>query len=900
MAEVDFNKIAEKWQKRWQEKKAFKVKADAKKKKYYCLEMYPYPSGAGLHMGHVRNYAIGDSYARYKRMRGYNVLYPMGYDAFGLPAENAAIKNKIDPRKWTEDNMALMKQQQNMLGLSYDWSREIASCYPEYYKWNQWIFLQFLKRGLAYKKLSPVNWCNDCGTVLANEQVHDGNCWRCGNPVTEKELEQWFFKITAYADELLKGLDDVKNWAEKVKIMQRNWIGKSEGVTTRFRVKDTDIYFETFDSVPQTFMAQTFTVIAPEHPKLKELVQGTKHEKEVLEFAERIRKKKKSGDFDIEKDMEGIFTGRYLDYTIGNRQLPIWVASFVVAEYGSGVVNCSAHDERDFEFAKKYSIPLHPVMFPADEKEANKIKNLEYCYFKAPEGILEEPADFKGRKWGEAREDVIKYIEKSGAGRKDVQFKLRDWLISRQRYWGTPIPVVYCEKCGMVPVPEKELPVELPPPEKVKFTGEGNPLETSEEFVNAKCPKCGGKAKRDTDTMDTFVDSSWYFFRYCSPNEKKLPFSKEAEYWMPVDQYIGGIEHAIMHLLYARFFTKALRDIGLTKVDEPFTNLLNQGMVLKDGMVMSKSKGNVVDPREIIQKYGPDTARLFILFIALPEKELEWSDKGVEGSYRLLKRIYALAAEEPRYRKEINNKDKHILSKTHQTIKQVTENAEELKPSMAIGKIIELVNHIHKYRESAVHKKTYQESVKNLALLTAPFAPHLAEEIWEKTGNKKMISLESWPEYDQSRIDKEAEYAEEMSHQVLSDVERILKLAKIEKPQKVTIITAAEWKHKLMETLTATMKESRDFKAIMQTCMDEREIKNHAEEAAKIIQALLKDNTKIPKILLDESREKEAYGAAAETIKMEYGAEAEIAAEKDSTNPKAKQALPGKPAIIAE
>jgi len=899
MDEIDFNKIAAKWQKKWEKAKIFKVKADSKKKKFFCLEMYPYPSGT-LHMGHIRNYSIGDSYARYKRMRGFNVLYPMGYDAFGLPAENAAIKNKVDPKKWTEENITLMKSQQKMLGLSYDWDREIASFDLDYYKWNQWIFLQFLKRGLAYKKKSPVNWCGDCGTVLANEQVHDGNCWRCGNPVTEKELDQWFFKITAYADELLTGLDHVQNWAERVKAMQRNWIGKSEGVTSKFKVKDMNIHFETFDSVPQTYMAQTFTAIAPEHSMLKELVKGTKYEKKVMEFVERIKKKKKSGDFYIEKDMEGVFTGRYIEYTIGNRQLPIWVASFVVAEYGSGVVNCSAHDERDFTFAKQYDIPLHPVMFPANKKEAKRVRNLEYAYCKDPEGILEEPKQFKGRKWGEARKDIIKFIEKSGTGKKDVNYKLRDWLISRQRYWGTPIPVVYCEKCGMVPVPEKDLPVELPEPEKVKFTGEGNPLESCEEFVNVKCPKCSGKAKRETDTMDTFVDSSWYFFRYCSPKEDKKPFNDEAEYWMPVDQYIGGIEHAIMHLLYARFFTKALRDIGLTTVDEPFRNLLNQGMVLKDGMVMSKSKGNIVDPRDIISKYGPDTARLFILFVALPEKELEWSDEGVEGSYRFLKRIYFLATKKPKYRKTVDNKDKHILSKTHQTIKQVTEFCEQLKPNMAIGKIIELVNHLYKYREGNVNKNVYEEAMKNLTLLIAPFAPHLAEEIWEKLHHKKMVSLESWPEYDQSRIDKEVEFADELVHKILTDVEKILELADISKPEKVTIIAPAPWKHRLLRTLIGIMKETRDIKVVMQTCMDEREIKANGKDAAKIIQALLKDNSKIPKVLLEERREKEAYEAAAETIEREYGAKTEIKAEKESKDLKAKQALPGKPAIIVE
>ena len=900
MEEPNFNKIAQKWQKRWHDKKAFKSVPDREKEKFYCLEMFCYPSGAGLHMGHVRNFAIGDSYARYKRMRGYNVLYPVGFDAFGLPAENAAIKNKVNPKKWTEDNMKLMSTQLRMLGLSYDWDRYLATCFLDYYKWNQWIFLKLLKRGLAYRKKSPVNWCEDCGTVLANEQVVNGACWRCNKEITEKELEQWFFKITEYADELLTGLDHVQNWPERVKVMQRNWIGKSEGVTMRFRVKDMDLHLEMFDSVPQTFMAQSFTVIAPENPMVFELVKGTKYEKPVMEFVERIRKKKSGGNFNFEKDLEGVFTGRHVEYTIANRTLPIWVASFVVAEYGTGVVNASAHDERDFAFAKKYDLPLYPVMFPADRKEAARVKNFEYAYCRDPEGILSQPAEFKGMKWGAAREKAIEHVEKEGAGKRSVNYKLRDWLISRQRYWGTPIPVVYCNKCGMVPVPEKDLPVELPEPEEVEFTGKGNPLERCSRFTDAKCPKCGSDARRETDTMDTFVDSSWYFFRYCSPGENSGPFNKEAAYWMPVDQYIGGIEHAIMHLLYARFFTKVLRDLGLTTADEPFNNLLNQGMVLKDGMVMSKSKGNIVDPRDIIAKYGPDTARTFILFVALPEKELEWSNDGVEGSYRLLKRIYNLAYRQPKYKDAMDNKDRHVLSETHRTIKQVTEFTEELKPNMAIGKIMGLVNHLNRYRESEVNKGVYKEALRNLALLTAPFAPHLAEEVWEKLGNKKMISLENWPEYDQSRIDPKAEYAEEISSRIVSDVGKILELGRIKQPKKVTVISPSGWKYSLMRTLILTISETRDVKAVMQTCMDEEHVKAHGKEAAGIIQALLKDNSRIPKIVLTPEEESEAYKNAAEMLKREYGTETEIVPEAESGDAKSGKALPGKPAIIVK
>ncbi|MEK6854111.1 MAG: leucine--tRNA ligase, partial [Nanoarchaeota archaeon] len=667
-----------------------------------------------------------------------------------------------------------------------------------------------------------------------------------------KELEQWFLKITAYADQLLNDLDKLGNWPERVKVMQKNWIGKSEGVTTTFKVKDMDIKFSVFDSVPQTFMAQTFTVIAPEHPLVKELVKGTEHEKPVMEFVERIKSKKATDKFDIEKDMEGIFAGRYLEYPLaGNRLLPIWVASFVVYEYGSGVVNCSAHDKRDFDFAKKYRIPLHPVMHPPDAKEAEKVRNLEYCYYKDPEGILDEPAKFKGRKWGEVREDIIRHLESTGYGKREVNYKLRDWLISRQRYWGTPIPVIYCKRCGVVPVTEKELPVMLPEPEKVKFTGEGNPLDSCSEFVNVKCPKCKAAARRETDTMDTFVDSSWYFLRYCSNREDKLPFDKKAaEYWMPVDQYIGGIEHAVMHLLYARFFTKVLRDLGLVDTDEPFSNLLCQGMVLKDGAVMSKSRGNVVDPREIIDKYGPDTARLFILFMAMPEKELEWSDKGVEGSFRLLNKVYALAEKEPRYHssKELNNKDRQILSKTHSTIKKATELIEEFRLNAAIGAMIELVNAVGKYGDGKVNKEVYSEAIKNLTLLISPFAPHIAEELWELQGNKGLISIQTWPEYEEEKIDKEAEAIEQLVHDTLSDFETVLQLAKIEKPKEVTIIVSPTWKYELFKILKEELKKTRDQRALINTCLDEKDIKPHGQEVAKIVQMALKDPGKLPQM----------------------------------------------------
>ncbi len=901
---ADFREIAKKWQKKWEEKHIFKVKEDKNKKKFYCLEMYPYPSER-LHMGHLRNYSIGDALARYKRMQGFNVLYPMGYDAFGLPAENAAIKHGIDPKKWTITNMNTIRQQQKEMGFSYDWDREIASLHEDYYKWNQWIFLKFYEKGLAYKKKASVNWCPSCNTVLANEQVEDGRCWRCHNEVTETFLEQWFFKITDYAEELLNDIGKLEHWPERVKTMQRNWIGRSEGVTVSFKVKDLNVHFEMYDSVPQTFMAQTFTVIAPEHPMVKELVKGTEYEKPVMEFVEKIKKKKASERFELEKEMEGIFTGRYIEYKLGSRLLPIWVASFVIYEYGSGVVNCSAHDERDFVFAKKYNIPLHPVMFPPDKAEAERVKTLEYAYVKDPEGILQEPKEFKGRRWGEAREDIIKYIEKTSFGKRTVNFKLRDWLISRQRYWGTPIPIVYCDKCGVVQVQYENLPVRLPEPEKCKFTGKGNPLETCKEFTETKCPNCKGKAKRDTDTMDTFVDSSWYFFRYCSNKYEKGPFDREAsEYWMPVDQYIGGIEHAILHLLYARFFTKALRDLGLATVDEPFARLLTQGMVIKDGAKMSKSLGNVVDPGEISDKYGPDTARLFILFAALPEKELDWSDKGVNGSFRFLNKVYNfvednLASISLKHYDlhNLNDKDKFVISKMNIAIKNVTNHVENFEFSLAIGKLMEFVDVLQKYRDKG--KEVFGEAIKNLALMMLPFTPHLSEELWHMIKCEGFASLQRWPNFDESKIDKRAEAIEELVQATRKDIMEILRLAKIEKPEKITLFVADKWKYDFMEKLKEKMRETRNAGEILKELMSTG-LKIYGQEISRLVPRLVADETKVPQYVISQDEEFHAITDAIKNFEDEFTCKFEVIKAENSKELKAKQAMPAKAAIVVK
>src|SRR3989338_7447499 len=561
---ADFNEIARKWQKKWEEKQIFKVKEDKTKRKFYCLEMYPYPSER-LHMGHLRNYSIGDALARYKRMQGFNVLYPMGYDAFGLPAENAAIKHGIDPEQWTFANMNTIRQQQKSMGFSYDWDREIASLYENYYKWNQWIFLKFYEKGLAYKKKAAVNWCPSCNTVLANEQVIGGKCWRCQNDVTETFLEQWFFKITDYAEELLNDIEKLEHWPERVKTMQKNWIGKSYGVEIFFKLKNENKILPTFTTRPDTIHSVTFIVVAPEHPLVLELVKNTKHEKEALETIKKIKQQTREERTTAGgKNKIGCFLGKYSINPSNNEEIPIYLANFVLMDYGTGIVMADAHDQRDFEFAKKYNIPLKFVI-SENGKYVDAVKAQQAF---TENGILFDSGQFSGMKNMDAIEPISKWMEENNHGKRTVNFKLRDWLISRQRYWGTPIPIIYCNKCGIAPVPYNELPVRLPKPEKCKFTGQGNPLETCKEFIETKCPKCNEKAKRETDTMDTFVDSSWYFLRYCSPKYGESPFDKEkAEYWMPVDQYIGGIEHAILHLLYARFFTKALRDLGLATVD---------------------------------------------------------------------------------------------------------------------------------------------------------------------------------------------------------------------------------------------------------------------------------------------------------------------------------------------
>jgi leucyl-tRNA synthetase len=760
--------IEAKWQKLWDETQAFKVTEDPApeehKDKYYVLEMFPYPSGK-IHMGHVRNYSIGDVIARYKRMRGYNVLHPMGWDSFGLPAENAAIKHGIHPNKWTLENIAYMRGQLKQMGLSYDWSREVATCLPEYYKWNQVFFVRMLERGLAYKKLASVNWCESCNTVLANEQVEDGKCWRCESVVTQKELPQWFYKITAYAEELLEYLDKLPGWPERVLTMQRNWIGKSIGCEIDFSVKDVPGVdkITVFTTRADTLYGATFMSIAPEHPLVQALIKGRPQEAEVRAFIEKVKRTSKIERTDETAEKEGVFTGAYAVNPVTEEPIPIWAANFVLAEYGTGAVMAvPAHDQRDFEFAKKYGLQVTVVIQPAGE--TLQAGNMQAAY--VDEGVITSSGQFDGTPNALGKEKVADYLQSKGIGKKTVNYRLRDWGISRQRYWGTPIPIIYCDKCGPVPVPEKDLPVLLPT--DVTFTGLGaSPLTTSKEFLSVKCPVCGADATRETDTMDTFMDSSWYFLRYTGWDDN-TPFKKEnASYWMAgggVDQYIGGIEHAVLHLLYARFFNKVLRDLGLTEADEPFRNLLTQGMVIKDGMKMSKSKGNVVDPDELIREYGADTARLFSLFASPPEKDLEWSDQGVDGSFRFLSRVFRLVRENldviksapVKYGNEASPKVKILRRATHKAIKKVTEDIEDsFHFNTAISAIMELVNALYQFEINKGGKDdaaAFREAVETLVLLISPFAPHVASELWEAQGKGDNIESAPWPVFDPELI----------------------------------------------------------------------------------------------------------------------------------------------------
>lgn len=754
--------IEAKWQKYWEENKTFKVEMDKDKPKSYVLEMFPYPSG-NLHMGHVRNYSIGDVIARFRTMKGFNVLHPMGWDSFGMPAENAAIKHNIPPKKWTLENIANMTRQLKALGLSYDWDREVTTCKEDYYKWTQWFFELFYKRGLAVKKESAVNWCDTCNTVLANEQVIDGKCWRCDHEVVKKDLSQWFFKITDYADELLKDLDLLPGWPERVKTMQHNWIGRSEGLEFSFEIPALNDTVAVYTTRPDTAYGVTFMALAAEHPLIKKICENNPKADEINAFCERVRNQSEIERTSSESEKEGVFTGVYCINPFTGRKVEIWVTNYVLYDYGTGaVMGVPTGDQRDWMFADKYGIEKIVTICPVGKEL--KLEEMT-CAYEEKEGMLVNSGEFTGMEMHKAMSAIMDKAEAEGFGKRRVNYRLRDWLISRQRYWGAPIPIIYCPHCGEVLVPEDQLPVRLP--EDVSFTaGAKSPLATSEEFLHCKCPKCGADAIRETDTMDTFLCSSWYYLRYTDAHNDKMPFDKELNnYWGPVDQYIGGIEHAILHLLYSRFFVKVLRDAGLVDYDEPFSNLLTQGMVIKDGAKMSKSLGNVVSPEEILSKYGADTARLFILFAAPPERELEWSDQGVEGSFRFLNRIWRivqafeaiLAQKVTEYdHSNLSEADKDLRRVLHSSIKKVTNDIEtRFNFNTAISTMMELVNALYAYKEAAKEPNAglIYEAISDLIKMMSPFVPHITEELWRGAIDaNSSVHEQSWPECDEEAL----------------------------------------------------------------------------------------------------------------------------------------------------
>lgn len=754
--------IEAKWQKYWEENKTFKVEMDKDKPKSYVLEMFPYPSG-NLHMGHVRNYSIGDVIARFRTMKGFNVLHPMGWDSFGMPAENAAIKHNIPPKKWTLENIANMTRQLKALGLSYDWDREVTTCKEDYYKWTQWFFELFYKRGLAVKKESAVNWCDTCNTVLANEQVIDGKCWRCDHEVVKKDLSQWFFKITDYADELLKDLDLLPGWPERVKTMQHNWIGRSEGLEFSFEIPALNDSVAVYTTRPDTAYGVTFMALAAEHPLIKKICENNPKADEINAFCERVRNQSEIERTSSESEKEGVFTGVYCINPFTGRKVEIWVTNYVLYDYGTGaVMGVPTGDQRDWMFADKYGIEKIVTICPIGKEL--KLEEMT-CAYEEKEGMLVNSGEFTGMEMHKAMSAIMDKAEAEGFGKRRVNYRLRDWLISRQRYWGAPIPIIYCPHCGEVLVPEDQLPVRLP--EDVSFTaGAKSPLATSEEFVHCKCPKCGADATRETDTMDTFLCSSWYYLRYTDAHNDKMPFDKDVNnYWGPVDQYIGGIEHAILHLLYSRFFVKVLRDAGLVDYDEPFSNLLTQGMVIKDGAKMSKSLGNVVSPEEILSKYGADTARLFILFAAPPERELEWSDQGVEGSFRFLNRIWrivqafeaVLAQKVTEYdHSNLSEADKDLRRVLHSSIKKVTNDIEtRFNFNTAISTMMELVNALYAYKEAAKEPNSglIYEAISDLIKMMSPFVPHITEELWRGAIDaNSSVHEQSWPECDEEAL----------------------------------------------------------------------------------------------------------------------------------------------------
>ena len=756
--------IDKKWQKYWDKNKLFNVDVkDTSKSKYYCLVMFPYPSSE-LHVGHARNYVIGDAVARYKIMQGFKVLSPMGWDAFGLPAENQAIKHKVHPKEWTLKNITRIKEQLSSWGIGYDWDKEVTTCLPDYYKWTQWLFLKLYERGLAYRKQALVNWCPSCKTVLANEQVIAEGCERCSTAVEQKKLEQWFFKITDYAQRLLDDSELLGEWPERVRLMQKNWIGKSWGVEINFPLQDSSKTIECFTTRVDTIFGATFIALSWQHPLSKELIKNVPNRNQIEAFIEKVKNQPISARLLENFEKEGIFTGKYAINPMTKTKIPIWIANYILTEYGTGAIMCvPAHDKRDFDFAKKYKLQITEVIKPDTSESIPSIEGEVY----EGEGTLVNSDKFSGLNSEEAKEKIADYMQKNNIGRRAINYKLRDWLISRQRYWGAPIPIIYCQDCGQVPVPEDQLPVLLP--EAIKFLPTGqSPLTLIEDFLNTKCPKCSKDARRETDTMDTFVDSSWYYLRYISPKAKNVPFvSEDVNRWLPVDQYIGGVEHAILHLMYSRFINKFLYDLGKVSFREPFKRLFTQGMIVKSGAKMSKSKGNVVAPDYIIDKHGADTMRLYILFMGPPQKDAEWQDEGLQGCWRFIQRALRLVdsfkecSEEPTEEK-LNDCEQALRKKIHSTIKEVTSDLEgNFQFNTAISRVMELVNQTYKgLGEAALRKDVLKEAVDTVFMLLAPFTPHISEEVNQVLGNKESIFRRKWPKFDEKYLkEKEVEIA---------------------------------------------------------------------------------------------------------------------------------------------
>ncbi|TXT65879.1 MAG: Leucine--tRNA ligase [Promethearchaeota archaeon] len=917
-------KIEEKWQERWEKEKIFEVDMDPKKDKYYVLEMYPYPSSK-LHMGHLRNYSIGDSFARFKRMQGLNVLYPMGYDSFGLPAENAAIDHGIDPKKWTNENINAIKNQQNRIGLSYDWNRMIYSHDPDYYKWDQWFFLKMLEKDLAYRQDSYVNWCEKCVTVLANEQVQGGKCWRCGSEVEQKFLTQWFLKIRAYAEELLEGLEEV-DWPEKVKVMQRNWIGRSEGTIIKFPIMEEKRTIDIFTTRPDTLYGVTFMVFAPEHPWVRKWVEDTQYEDEFENLYRETMKQNQFERTDIDVEKKGMFIGKYAVNPLTEEQIPIYVGNFVIYEYGAGAVMAvPAHDQRDFEFAKEYGIPIKVVIQPFDyELNAEKMTRAYES-----DGVLINSEEFNGMENRTAIGAITEKLDEINMGSATINYKLRDWLISRQRYWGCPIPIVYCEKCGTVPVPIEDLPVKLP--EDVKFTGKGNPLKTSESFINTKCPECGGKATRETDTMDTFVDSSWYFFRYCDPHNKKEPYGKKrVNYWGNVDQYIGGIEHAVMHLLYARFWTKVGRDLQLHSHNEPFQALLTQGMInkihpycpecdtfatkvekdstkcprcetkwIQKSVKMSKSLGNTVDPNNIMEEYGADSARFFILFGASPESSLEWSEEGVGFAARFMNNTFKLLSEEPTdIRKTENIRDTLINYYMHHSIKDITESMKKINIRDAVNKIVQFSSELTDYKKEGVNKDIFNNCRKNLALILHPIAPHMTEEVWELLGEDGYISLAPWPNYDEDILTDENDFKWNLINNTIDDIKNIKQVLKKDSIEQIDIIIAEQWKFDFYSDLMQLIEDTINQGEIMKKLMLKSKFKPHGKFVSETVSKVLKNIGKYANFILSPSDELKFFKDIIPLIEKQFNATVNVLTEDETNQKKADQALPGRPSII--